>query len=453
MRTPGARSIGVLGGGLAGLALAALLARRGHAVTVYEAGTPGGKLRRLPVADLIFDTGPSLFTFPGVWRAYLERLGRSDPLDLRPLPGGLGVHHTPHGPVPLPVPPGHPLYPHWARYVRAAAPARDAITDLLTRPPRLTDPQFVTASARLGRVLGPHVSAHAYLRALRLPPALHAALATHALNAGVGPRSGSALYALLPALIAHDVARPAAGMGALLDTLLRFGAEAGVQVRSGTPVERLDVRRAEATLHGGATVRHDLFVSTLDPGVTARLLGRPEPRGQRSVSGLAIYAALPVPAPLPPTSVLLPDDLDALDDARRIPALPAGTMTLVHADGRQLSVLLTAPATGLDMDLTHPWVQGQLARVERTLGQPGLLASAQATAVLSPADYARLGTPGGAIYGLTPPAWRAGPFHPTPYRPHARVWQAGSGVHPGGGIPAVLGGALIVDTLMARSRL
>ena len=64
----------------------------------------GGKLLRMQHASLSFDTGPSLFTFPGVWRRLLARLSESDPLDLQPLTGGLGVHHTPYGSLPLPVP-------------------------------------------------------------------------------------------------------------------------------------------------------------------------------------------------------------------------------------------------------------------------------------------------------------------------------------------------------------
>ncbi|MCD0161634.1 NAD(P)/FAD-dependent oxidoreductase, partial [Deinococcus sp. 6YEL10] len=46
------------------------------------------------------------------------------------------------------------------------------------------------------------------------------------------------------------------------------------------------------------------------------------------------------------------------------------------------------------------------------------------------------------------PAWRGGPLHPQPYRLTPDLWQVGTGVHPGGGLPAILGGALIVDRLL-----
>ncbi|TDE87636.1 NAD(P)/FAD-dependent oxidoreductase [Deinococcus sp. S9] len=446
-------STGILGGGLAGLALAALLAERGHAVTVYERDRVGGKLRRVTVGGLTFDTGPSLFTFPEIWWAFLARLEEVDALDLRPLPGGLGRHHTPFGSVPLPVPAGHALAAAWAAYRRAAAPLAPHIGILLATPPRLHDPVFRQASAALFQATGGHLTAEGWVRSRRLPPALAHAVRTHALNAGLAPEDAPALYALLPALVADHVARPAAGMGALLDTLLALGRARGVRVREGTEVVRVDARRARLTLKGGETQHHDLLVSALDPTRLAALLGRRvrSPVARRTVSGVALYAALPGPAPLPATSVLPPADFSTFRRALRAGAWPPDTLALVHAEGPRLAVLLTAPASGQVLSPEHPWVRAQLARVERMLGVPGLLATARDVVALSPGHYAAGGHPGGAIYGAALPVWRGGPLHPQRYRPWPKLWQVGTGVHPGGGIPAVLGGALIVDRLMEES--
>ncbi|MFM6968001.1 MAG: FAD-dependent oxidoreductase, partial [Microbacteriaceae bacterium] len=58
-----------------------------------------------------------------------------------------------------------------------------------------------------------------------------------------------------------------------------------------------------------------------------------------------------------------------------------------------------------------------------------------------------------ALYGATHPAWRSGPFHSPAYNNPLRpwLWRVGASVHPGGGIPAVLGGALSsTKRLLAR---
>ncbi|MFC3835074.1 MULTISPECIES: phytoene desaturase family protein [Deinococcus] len=444
------RSVGVIGGGLAGLALAALLGQRGHRVTVYDRDRAGGKLRRETSAGMEIDTGPSLFTLPAVWHTFLARLGEANPLDLRPLPGGLGLHHTPAGAVPLPVPADHALHGEWRRYVQAVAPLAPHLTTLLTTPPHLTDPTFLRASRALLTVSGPHRSAAGWVRALRLPPALAHAIATHALNAGVTPQAAPPLYAMLPALAGPDVSRPRHGMGRVLDVLTTFAQARGVTIREGVEVTRI----SGTTLHlnGTDAVSHDLVVSAVDPGRLAALRGRPAsgPVPRRTVSGIALYGRAAAGLELPHTSVVTPDDFRMFGSAVHAGALPASTLALVHQDGQRLAVLLTAPATGRVLDATHPWVQGQIEHTARVLGVPRLFDPAAAPLALTPAHYAAGGHAGGAIYGAAYPRWRGGPLHPQPYRVGRIVWQVGTGVHPGGGIPAILGGALIVDTLMAQ---
>ncbi len=68
----------VIGAGVGGLATAARLSVKGHEVTVVEqAETIGGKAGRYERDGFVFDTGPSLFTIPAVYRDLFAKTGRT----------------------------------------------------------------------------------------------------------------------------------------------------------------------------------------------------------------------------------------------------------------------------------------------------------------------------------------------------------------------------------------
>ena len=55
----------VIGSGIAGMASAIRLAKKGYIVSVFEANNyPGGKLTEIKLGSYRFDAGPSLFTLP-----------------------------------------------------------------------------------------------------------------------------------------------------------------------------------------------------------------------------------------------------------------------------------------------------------------------------------------------------------------------------------------------------
>ena len=59
------KTVGVIGAGIAGLALSIRLANQGFKVTIFEKNSyPGGKLSELKINGFRFDKGPSLFTMP-----------------------------------------------------------------------------------------------------------------------------------------------------------------------------------------------------------------------------------------------------------------------------------------------------------------------------------------------------------------------------------------------------
>jgi phytoene dehydrogenase-like protein len=58
------KTVGVIGAGIGGLALAIRLANQGFKVTIFEKIVTGGKLSELNMNGFRFDKGPSLFTMP-----------------------------------------------------------------------------------------------------------------------------------------------------------------------------------------------------------------------------------------------------------------------------------------------------------------------------------------------------------------------------------------------------
>lgn len=61
------KTIGIIGAGIGGLALAIRLANAGYKVTIFEKNSyPGGKLSEFKVNGFRFDKGPSLFTMPSL---------------------------------------------------------------------------------------------------------------------------------------------------------------------------------------------------------------------------------------------------------------------------------------------------------------------------------------------------------------------------------------------------
>jgi len=87
-------SVVIIGGGIGGLASAALLARAGHTVTLLEANTTlGGRAGNWEQNGFRFDTGPSWYLMPEVFDHFYRLLGTSarEQLDLVTLDPGYRV--------------------------------------------------------------------------------------------------------------------------------------------------------------------------------------------------------------------------------------------------------------------------------------------------------------------------------------------------------------------------
>jgi phytoene desaturase len=464
----------VVGGGIGGLAAAALIGRAGNEVTLLEANPwLGGKSRRIELEGQRMDTGPSLLTFPGVWEEFLQHwddAGRQSGeaaevagLRLKRLPE-VGRYYFRGETTSLPVEEGHPWRAAWERFAGIHGGLGPEITRLLTSDP--ADRRTLPALARLLRVYGTKLTTRSYLDGLSwLPEGLREIIAIHTLNAGVAPTRTPALYASMPAIMAADgVFVPEGGVFEVVLSLERLARRAGVEIKTGEAV--LEIRRGRVVTVGGE-YKAERVVSDLDAGRLESLLdpGRKLAKERLSCSGVAVYATLreELPAGVAVHGVVLPSEPGDLYESLEAGEEPWETMAFLNYyrggeiypnEGGTLALLLTAPANGREYGLEDPFVRRE---VERVCAAAGLQEPATRYfgeyEVLDPAYFGAWGSAGGALYGSVRPFWRSGPLHRPPYsnRRHPWLWRVGASVHPGGGIPAVLGGAMISTGRMLRS--
>jgi phytoene desaturase len=464
----------IVGGGLGGLASAALLGRAGHEVTLLEANPwLGGKSRRIELSGRRMDTGPSLFTFPGVWEEFMRRwdaaggnLGEASEvagLKLNRLPE-VGRYFYRDEVTSLPVEEGHPWHEAWERFAGIHGGLGPEVTSLLTSDP--ADRRTLPALVRLLRVYGPKLTTRSYLDGLSwLPEGLKETVAIHTLNAGVAPDRTPALYASMPAIMATDgVFVPEGGVYEVVLSLEKLARHAGVEIKTGEPVREI---RDSKVVTAERKYAADAVVSDLDAGRLEGLLdpGSEHKKQRLSCSGIAVYAALrrELPADVAAHSVVLPSDPGALYASLEAGEEPRETMAFVNYyrggeiypnDLGTLAILLTAPANGRGYGLEDPFVAREIERVSEAAGLPDPATSYfGGYGLLDPAYFGGWGSEGGALYGAVRPFWRSGPLHRPRYNEGRRpwLWRVGASVHPGGGIPAVLGGAMISTGRMLRS--
>jgi phytoene desaturase len=459
------KRIVVVGGGIGGLAAAALLGRAGHEVTLLEANDYlGGKSRRITLAGQRVDTGPAIVTFPGVWEELLRRWDTLDGggeaaevagLRLTRLPE-VGTYYYRGEMISLPVQEGHPWRGAWERFVGLHGGLGPEVTRLLTSDWHA--PSLHPTLLRLLGLYGARQTTRSYLDSLKwLPDDLKEVIAIHTLNAGVGPRRTPALYASMPAIMAEDgVWAPVGGVYELVHALTRLAHSSGVELKTGEPVHRLEPKRVTSTQSEYAA---DVVVSGLDAGRLESLLTPDKkPSSERlSCSGIAIYSVLEeeLPEETANHSVVLPSEPAALYRSLEAREEPVEAMAFVdyyrpgelYPNNRGVLALgLTAPPNGREYDLEDAFVAREMERVGRAFGLPrSVVEYFGEHEILHPRYFGDWGSTGGALYGAVRPFWMSGPLHRPRYSDRRRpwLWRVGASVHPGGGIPAVLGGAMI----------
>jgi 1-hydroxy-2-isopentenylcarotenoid 3,4-desaturase len=244
----------VIGGGIAGLATAALLASRGHSVDLLEKNDElGGRVGSFERGGFRFDTGASWYLMPEVFEHFFSLLGTSadDQLDLTVLDPSYRVFFEDH-PEPVDIRPDRrhnralfeSLEPGaGARFDAYLTSAEETYDVALRRflysnfasPSALLHPDVVRRTPALARLLtrslGSHVAARFTDNRLRQ------VLGYPAVFLGSSPSRTPSMYHLMSRLDLGDkVLYPQGGFRRLIEVVAALAEQHGARLHTGTSV-------------------------------------------------------------------------------------------------------------------------------------------------------------------------------------------------------------------------
>ena len=475
----GGREVVVVGAGLGGLAAAIRLAAAGERVTVLERDQrPGGRAGRLERDGYAFDTGPSVLTMPALVAELYALCGermdehldwiRLDPAYRASFHDG-SVLHVRGSVEAMTQEVGSVIGPaEAARFTRFAAHLQrlyeaeygDFIDANFDSPLQLARPAKLARLVRLGgfRRVAPLVASH--LRDWRL----RRLFTFQSMYAGMSPYEALGIYAVIAYMDAiagvyacrGGVHAVSAGLGALAE-------RAGVRLRTGTPVERVEVRGGRAVgvvTADGELVRADAVVLNPDLPIAYRDLLPPDatPRRVRrlrySPSCTVVHLGLDrrLQGAAHHNIHFARDFRASFDDIlagrrQRDPSwflsVPTVTDPALAPPGGEIGFsLLPDPnldGEPVDWDARRGEELDAAQRRLEAAGYGPVRAATVCSEVVTPADWGRQGMAAGTPFAASHHFRQTGPFRPRNVAPRVGgVVFTGSSTTPGVGVPMVL---------------
>ena len=489
-------SVGIIGGGLGGLAAAATLAARGHKVTLLEKNDwLGGKAAELSEEGFRFDMGPTILTMPRVLERVFAESGRNlgDYLDLRRLDPQWRCFYDDGTVLDLRDDPADA-----AREIGKLSSADEQgfqrFMEVADRLSDVSDKFFFWRSVEdlrdtMNLKENMSLSTLSDVMALRM----HRTVAGQIKKNVRDPRVAQMLEHFIQYIGSSPLAAPAVlcgiaqmqqgegvwypigGTRAVPTALTRLGEELGVDYRTGVDVERIEVEggRAVAVVANGETLRFDKIVSNMDSVRTYRELvgGKAwQDFGYKSreaaCSGIVLYLGLDRAYehlahhnfvfsrdPKEEFGAIYDKGVPAPDPTAYI-AAPARTEPGVAPEGGEaLYILVHTP----HLRPGHDWsrmLPVERAKIMEKLGRAAGMEDLQDRIVferaLTPQDiHDRYKVLDGAIYGLVSHGRVNGAFKPgNRSRQVQGLYLAGGSAHPGPGMPmALMSGWIAADSL------
>ncbi|WP_456845785.1 phytoene desaturase family protein [Cellulomonas sp. P5_C6] len=515
MNRPGPGRVVVIGGGIAGLTTAALLARGGALVTLLERHDQvGGRAGTLSIDGFRFDTGPSWYFMPEVFEHAFALLGErvEDHVELERLDPAYRLF--PEGGDPFDVVADPET--NWATFDAREPGAGDAIRQYaaastqayrtaldsflyttFARPDRLLSADVVRQTGTLAGLLTGTLADK--VASTVTDPVLRQVLGYHAVFLGSSPYRVPALYSLMSHLDLVDGVRfPRGGMYTVIEALERLARKEGVEIRTGADVASIEVVEASPSLRhprrsgaargvrlaDGTLVPADVVVSAADRQHTESALLGPHrdlpdewwDRRGPGISALLVMAGVRGELPeLAHHSLFFTRDWPANfedilgtgrstpPDGLRVPEVAsmyvsrttASDPTAAPAGHENLFVLVPFPADpSLAGDDLERHADRYLDQVGAWAGIPGLRDRVVTRRVVGPADFARdFSAWRGSALGMEHTLRQSAMFRPGDVSARVpNVLHAGGGTIPGVGLPMCLISAeLVVKRMLGET--
>ncbi len=476
----------IIGAGIGGLSAAIRLAASGHDVVVLErAAAPGGKMRRLDVAGLGIDGGPTVLTMRWVFDELLASAGAAldDQVTLEPL--SILARHAWSEKERL------DLHANLAasadaigsfsgsaearRFLDFSAEARRIYRTLekpFLKSQRPNPLSLATANGWRGMMemarINPFETMWKGLGRHFRDPRLRQLFGRYATYCGSSPFHSPATLMLVAHVEQAGVWTVKGGMHELALSLERFARRIGVTFRYGAEVSSIGVAngtvaavrtREEEIPCGSVVVNADAnaVASGLFGSQVKRAVASVAPQ-QRSMSAITWAAAVRTSGfPLSRHNVFFSRDY-AQEFRELNTGYPSEPTVYVCAQDREgepqgperLLVLVNSPANGDQTPASQEAVEAAMRRKLKACGLDVAWEEGAAVVTDPQGFHALFPATGGALYGRASHGWMASFQRPAARTAVPGLFLAGGSVHPGPGVPmAALSGLLAADSLMA----
>ena len=491
-------SVGIIGGGLGGLAAACTLAARGHRVTLFDKNDwLGGKAAVWESDGFRFDMGPTILTVPRVLERIFGEAGRDlySELDLIRLDPQWRCFYEDGSVLDLREKPDA-MRAELDRFAPGSADGYEAFLKVAERIADVSDRFFFWKSVEdlrdtMDLKRGMSLATLMDVLSIRMQRTVSgqvkrdvkdgrvSQMLEHFIQyVGSSPLASPAvLCGIAHMQVGEGVWYPMGGTRAVPEALARLASQLGVDLRPGTDVTRITTEGGRATgveTAEGERIAFERVVSNMDSvrtyrelvgGDAARAFAKTRKR-EAACSGVVLYVGLDrayehlahhnfvFSADPEEEFAAIYDRGEPAADPTAYLAAPARTEPAVAPEGGEaLYVLVHTPylRPGHDWSAMLPGYRRTiLEKLKRTGGMEDIEERIVTERVLTPQDiHDRYRVLDGAIYGLASHGRVLGAFKPgNRSRQVDGLYLAGGSAHPGAGMPmALMSGWIAADAL------